>query len=228
MKKLPLNTFYLFIIILLLTLFSKSVSYAYHELPFTYIERKGSYFYLGSSYNLFLKNDVEFILNNTSAKRKIRPKETFSLHTALGYYINNWRLEAEFAYLDEKAIEDSLFIDKKLSLTPKYRVLVNALVDLPTWVPCLWVFLGGGVGVGISKINVCGIHEDDARLAFQAIGGLSFEINTFLTLTASYRLIGMARPKELYLECPSENLTYINVCKIPLFQAFELGLRINL
>ena len=129
------------------------------------------------------------------------------LGAALGYDFGTVRVEAEFGYRSHEYEE---MRNIKLNGTPvadvsadgdldAYTVLVNGFYDVDTgtrWTP----YLGGGVGLVVLDVRdlfVAGIvrgSDDDTVFAYQAAGGLGYDLSDRFVADLSYRFVGTSDP----------------------------------
>lgn len=161
---------------------------------------------------------------------RIRPDDGFNANLAIGFYLNQWRLEAEGNYRNKKG--NANFSSGGVTVTDfgylsQYSVMANAYYDIPLC--CDWGFyLGGGVGAAFSEIETTGIinaSQSDARFAAQLMAGTFYNITRCIILTFGYRIFATTAPKDYTF---SNDLATATVSGegSPITQSIELGLRI--
>ena len=128
-----------------------------------------------------------------------------ALSAALGYKLNNFRMEAEFAWQqnDLDSIEANVPFDSEFSVDLKTPAsgdvsvasgMLNGYVDFPiggNWTP----FVTAGIGMAKVEVNDYNVpdsgepdwSDDDTMLAWQVGAGVGYALNEQMTLEVKYR-----------------------------------------
>jgi opacity protein-like surface antigen len=120
----------------------------------------------------------------------------FIVGGALGYQLQAFRLEGEFAFLQNdvdklSAMGISLGADGDVSVMSGFA---NVYFDFDTMTP--WTpYIGGGVGIAnvANDVSVMGIQlvdDDDSVFAYQVKAGVSYSVNPTTDVTVGYRFLG--------------------------------------
>jgi len=71
--------------------------------------------------------------------------------------------------------------------------MANGWYDFNTGTP--WIpYVGGGIGVASVSVDSPGFDESDTVFAYQFGGGIGYEVNTGIVLSADYRFLGTSDP----------------------------------
>ena len=119
----------------------------------------------------------------------------------VGYaFDNNWRIEGEIGYRSNDLQLDEFFGGKAPRILStdgeltEYTAMINVIYDVPL-TDKLNLNLGVGVGVDYADIDINGAGGDsDTNFAYQAIAGVTYEINKRLDLTLTYRYLHVESP----------------------------------
>lgn len=197
-----------------------------------FLYRTGFYVAGSGSIDWNLSNKVFLEVNGVSASGKVTPDTSFNANLAVGYYMDQWRLEVEGNYRNRK---DTAFSLGGVTVTDfgyvsQYSVMANVFYDIPLCVKWWGFYLGAGVGCAFSDIEVTGIlsaHRSDARFAGQAIAGTFYHINRCIALTLAYRIFATTSPEDYFFTNNVANVT-VSAESSPITQSVELGIRISL
>ena len=123
-----------------------------------------------------------------------------ALATAGYAFDNNWRIEGELGYRKNDLELDQFFGGKAPSTVrtdgdlTEYTAMVNVIYDVPL-TEKLSLNIGVGAGVDYADIDFKGAGSDsDTNFAYQAIAGVTYEINKRLDLTLTYRYLHVESP----------------------------------
>lgn len=115
---------------------------------------------------------------------------------SVGYaYDNGWRVEVEGGYRHNEfdQLVNSLGVaapaDGSLG---QYTLMANVLYDFPSASGVTFT-IGGGVGADYARFDGSSflqpVEDDQVSLAFQAIAGLSYQMNSWLDVVLNYRYL---------------------------------------
>ena len=121
----------------------------------------------------------------------------YAVGGAIGFDFGDYRLEGEVSYrtndIDNIGGRKRMFgraFDGNITTT---AVMANALYDFDSgssFVP----YVGAGVGVGFSTLELLGGDGDVTEFAYQLILGGAYEMSSSLDLTLDYRLFSIGFP----------------------------------
>lgn len=103
--------------------------------------------------------------------------ESITPIVAVGAFLGDWRLEAEFA----RRSGDSFNAEVTQS-----SLMLNAAYDIPI-LDRLSITLGAGVGVDFVSLDTPVADAEGTSLAYQGLVGLNFELTDSTNITLSYR-----------------------------------------
>ncbi len=109
----------------------------------------------------------------------------------IGFYLGDFRLEGEISYRAND-IDDIGGLPFTGSITTT-ALMANAFYDFDSgssFVP----YVGGGLGVGFSELEILGLTGEATDLAYQFIVGGAFGMSDTLELTVDYRYFSMGTP----------------------------------
>lgn len=200
-----------------LTLISAKTAYADYGMDGWYLSGSGAF----SWHNDITTGDVPGELLDL--------KLGYGANAAIGYLIEEWRLEFEGVYRFYK--NDTLSVS---SVTTDDRgklqniaVLLNLLYELPL---SDVISIYGGAGIGISYIRLklnspelsIQIADHDTVLAWQILSGVAFNITDCLAVTVGYRLFENSKPTLKTKSITSSSQKFNNV---PYSNNLDLGMR---
>lgn len=186
------------------------------------------------------------IVKHAKNKFHITPTDSVKLEYDIGggaaasaglIFCQQWRTEFEVAWRrnKENVATDSVLdvLDDARGHTQDLTLMINAFYDLPLW--CCWgVYVGAGFGVAFNEIKFSSAFDDVAEpvqgkhhntlLAWQAIGGITYDIMDCVTLYSQYRAFMTTKPT---LSGPSSHSS-IKADEIPWSHCLEFGLRLTL
>ncbi len=117
----------------------------------------------------------------------------YAVGGSIGYDFGDYRLEGELSYRAND-IDDIGGLDFSPSSITTTALMANAFYDFDTGSPFV-PYVGGGLGVGFSTMELLGIDGDVTGLAYQFIIGGGYEMSDTFELTLDYRLFSMGTPK---------------------------------
>lgn len=121
----------------------------------------------------------------------------FAVGYAIGGYVGfdmgDYRLEGEVSYRAND-IDDIGGVSISSSSVTTMALMANAFYDFDSGSPIV-PYVGGGLGVGFSTLELGGAEGDATALAFQLIAGGAYKMSDTLELTLDYRLFSMGTPK---------------------------------
>lgn len=194
-----------------------------------FLDRHRWYVSGGGSWDWYTNNKVR--LDGVPGEN--RPDTSWGVMAALGYYLNQWRIELEGAYRDDEG-NDIFFSDgietvRHFDHVARFSVMANAYYDVPI---CYgWGFyLGGGLGAGFTRLELDGLvgdERDRVRFAYQLMVGGFWDISGCATITFGYRLFGISTPTD-FERTVGATTVLVETRSVPLNQSVEVGLRITL
>lgn len=200
-----------------------------------FLYRTGFYVAGSGSVDWNLSNNVSLDVNTsvpTIATGSVTPATGFNANLALGYYMDQWRIEAEGNYRSRK---DTSFSFGGVTVTDfgyvsEFSVMANAYYDIPLCVEWWGFYLGLGVGCAFSEIEITGAFnasDHQGRFAGQAIAGMFYKVHPCVALTLAYRFFATTSPEDIsFTNGPT--LVTISAESSPIIQSVELGIRISL
>ena len=198
-----------------------------------FLDRSGWYLSGGGSIDWYSTNKVELTVSGTTVSGKHTPETAPGLMFALGYYLNQWRIEAEGAYRNVKGnanFSNGGVNVKRFDHVAEYSVMANAYYDIPICRPEHGFYVGGGLGAAFNELELTGAvkaKSERVRFAYQLMVGGFYEITRCLTLTGGYRLFGISTPKE-FQRTSGNTVATVKTRSVPLNHSFEIGLRLSL
>jgi len=145
-------------------------------------------------------------------------KNNYGGSLAVGYIVDQWRLEIEGSYrtnkFDKVTLSGQTAALSNLSLDDR-TLMVNLFYDIPVY-DCITLYVGGGLG--IDWVNFKYKYQgttytisSDTCFAYQLMAGVAYGLTEQVDLTLGYRLFGR---------------TYADsVQNAPISNNIELGLR---
>lgn len=205
-----------------------------------FLDRWGGYLAGSTSWDWYTSNSVELEVNTIPAfsnSGSVRPGSGANVNLALGYYLNQCRIEFEGNYRQRK---DNISFTSggetvtDFGMVAKLSAMANAYYDIQM-IERFGLYLGGGVGVGFTDIEVKGpinATYDSARFTFQLMAGMYYNLNRCVVVTFGYRLFGITSPEVQDFGrvsgAPIKTGVTVKTHDTPLAQSLELGIRINL
>lgn len=202
-----------------------------------FLYRTGFYLAGSGSVDWNLSNDVFVQVdtgggNVTRLDGSVTPATGFNGNAAIGYYMDQWRLEAEANYRNKK---DTPFWNNGVLVTDfgyvsQFSVMANVYYDMPICVEWCGFFLGAGVGCAFSEIVVkerLKAFEHDARFAAQVMAGSFYNVTKCVAFTLMYRLFATTAPRDVFFTDGATSV-YLDSRSAPIIQSVELGIRISL
>jgi OmpA-OmpF porin, OOP family len=118
----------------------------------------------------------------------------YNIGVRSGYQLGPWRFEEEYSYRRNDVVEYNESTNGVSGNRHTHSIMTNALYDLTTGWP-----ITPHIGVGIGAMDVFDglkvpsralvFNDSGWQFAYQAIGGLRYDINTVLTLDLDYRYL---------------------------------------
>lgn len=200
-----------------------------------FLYRTGFYVAGSGSIDWNLTNDVSLDVNTAIPTLKtgsVLPDTGFNANLAVGYYMDQWRIEAEGNYRNK---QDTPFSNGDVTVTnfgyvSQFSVMANAYYDIPLCDEWWGFYLGLGAGCAFSEIQLTGAinaSENQSRFAAQAIAGTFYNINECIALTFAYRFFVTTSPEDVFFTNGVTNAT-MSAESSPITQSLELGIRISL
>jgi opacity protein-like surface antigen len=134
----------------------------------------------------------------------------FNLGVRDGYRLGSWRFEGEYSYRHNRVAEYSEVSTGVNGARHTHSIMTNVIYDFDTGRP-----ITPHVGVGIGAMNVSdrlsipstGLFLGDSswQFGYQAIAGLRYDLNPFLSLDLDYRYLATT---ESIFRIPNTNLHY--------------------
>jgi opacity protein-like surface antigen len=160
----------------------------------------------------------------------------YGVSGAVGYDFGQFRLEGELSYreADLDSVTVNTVTGPGVTLTGLgtfpasgsgsiFGFMANGWYDFDTGTP--WVpYLGGGIGGAMVGFDVAGLDETDTVFAYQVGGGIGYEINSNVTVSLGYRLLGTTSPT---FEGPVAGFGNVEAEADVLTHNVELGLRVT-
>ena len=181
-------------IIRLILLMSSATALAATAIDGLYSEVFGGYAYVPSIVN---HNYQNYTVNSPSFQAG------YEAGGAFGYKSNPMRYEAEVTYI--KANLRNFYLNNTLQTNPSGYTqalfgLANVYYDLPSLIPLLQPYFGGGIGYGWIEgtLNSTGptipvaFRAQNSTFAYQGVAGVTFNFAENYALVLSYRYIGTA------------------------------------
>jgi len=143
---------------------------------------------------------------NDIDKQAIKHKTGFNAGSAIGYKLDDFRLEAEFRYLRNKVkdIEDAGTGDGIKVHSNNYAYMANGYYDFnelnfQNFHPVI------GAGVGYSRVTLSSKGGGESgsgsfgfnALAYQVMPGIAYDVNDQISANLSYRYLGTTKLKEI-------------------------------
>lgn len=177
-------------------------------------------------------------------KKEYELKNSFGGSLAVGYIVDQWRVELEGLYRKNKFNKEKA----SGSATPanngtfdykghsrNFALMANVYYDIP--LDCNFsAYVGAGLGVAFNEIKLTQIDGIDAAylkkinktnstlFAWQLMGGLQYEITENVTAFAGYRLFATGKPSYKTFDDAGKAVTR-KFNKAPFSHSIDLGIR---
>jgi opacity protein-like surface antigen len=144
--------------------------------------------YAGGNLGVNLTHDGEFAGTGVDTESDIG----YAILGYVGVDMGSYRLEGELSYRSND-IDNIGGLDFSPSSFTTTAIMGNALYDFDSgsaFVP----YIGAGIGIGFSTMEILGIDGDVTGFAGQLIAGGAYRMSETLELTVDYRLFTMLSP----------------------------------
>lgn len=204
-----------------------------------------SYWYLGATGSLVWHNDMDYDHASVPANGDSSFDIGGGFGLSAGYALPSYYMRAEAELLYRRNNLDSMDLTGAFlgatagsysasGHTQDLAVMFNLVADIPVH-ELFSVYVGGGIGVSFNELELDYVNRTSAEtfftglerkqnstlFAWQVMGGVSYDINDTVALTAGYRLF--ATSKLSY----NKNLG-LSKSNIPMYHSIDLGLRFKL
>jgi opacity protein-like surface antigen len=144
--------------------------------------------YAGGNLGVNLTHDGEFAGTGIDTESDIG----YAILGYVGVDMGSYRLEGELSYRSND-IDNIGGLDFSPSSFTTTAIMGNALYDFDSW-SAFVPYIGAGIGIGFSTMEILGIDGDVTGFAGQLIAGGAYRMSETLELTVDYRLFTMLSP----------------------------------
>jgi opacity protein-like surface antigen len=144
--------------------------------------------YAGGNLGVNLAHDGEFAGTGVDTESDIG----YAILGYVGVDMGSYRLEGELSYRSND-IDNIGGLDFSPSSFTTTAIMGNALYDFDSW-SAFVPYIGAGIGIGFSTMEILGIDGDVTGFAGQLIAGGAYRMSETLELTVDYRLFTMLSP----------------------------------
>lgn len=161
-------------------------------LPAVSFGTTGLYGSMNAGVTLATDSDVTF--SDGSPTEELEFDAGYTVGGALGYMVENWRIDGEISFQENDIDSVSGFPAASGQDVSLLTFLANGYLDF-AMENAITPYLTAGIGASKVEVNGAGGSDDDTVFAYQLGAGVGLAVNETVTWDFRYRYLGTADPE---------------------------------